>query len=439
MTSRESHSSDETFARPDSEALDAILTAGGVTAVFQPVVELPARTVVAYEALARGPAGSRLERPDLLFRAARASGRLAELDWTCRAAAIEAALEASLERPLSLFLNVEPEVIDGECPPHLRPVWQRAKRELDVVLEITERALTARPAELLAAVERVRRRGWGIALDDVGADTRSLALMPLLRPDVIKLDLRLVQDQPDTEIAEIVNAVNAQRERSGAQVLAEGIETEAQLATAQAMGASYGQGWLFGRPAALERHPPPPAVGVARLDRLSWETTGETPFQAVSPVREVRRADKRLLLSISLYLEQQAAALGSGAVILSAFQDAAHFTKSTHRRYTSLAADASLVGALGVGMGAEPAPGVRGASLEPDDALLGEWSVAVLGPHFAAALVAVDCGDRGPEWERRFDYALTYDRDLVIQAAITLLRRVVPLSEVPMGETVLAG
>ena len=54
-----------------------------------------------------------------------------------------------------------------------------------------------RPAELLAAVERLRARGWGVALDDVGADHRSLALMPFVRPDVIKLDLRLVQANSD--------------------------------------------------------------------------------------------------------------------------------------------------------------------------------------------------------------------------------------------------
>ncbi len=81
--------------------------------------------------------------------------------------------------------------------------------------------------------------------------------MPLLRPDVIKLDLRLVQRQPDAEIAEIVNAVNTQAERTGAIVLAEGIETDEHLATARALGATLGQGWLFGRPG-------PAAGGAAR-------------------------------------------------------------------------------------------------------------------------------------------------------------------------------
>ena len=143
--------------------------------------------------------------------------------------------------------------------------------------------------------------------------------------------------------------------------------------------------------------------------------------------RDVRRGDKRLLIALSLQLEHQAAALGESALIVSAFQSDERFTELTRRRYTLLGADAAFVAALGVGMDVEPAPGVRGSSLEADDPLTGEWSVAVLGPHFAAALVAVDLGDTGPEMERRFDFALTYDRDLVIEAASALMRRVLPL------------
>jgi DICT domain-containing protein len=79
-------------------------------------------------------------------------------------------------------------------------------------------------------------------------------------------------------------------------------------------------------------------------------------------------------------------------------------------------------------MPVEPAPRVRGASLEGNDGLLGEWSIAVLGPHFAGALVAMDLGDEGSDMERRFDFCLTYDRDLVTEAAAALMRRIVPVA-----------
>jgi diguanylate cyclase (GGDEF)-like protein/PAS domain S-box-containing protein len=407
------------------EAFDAAMAA--VRSVYQPIIDLDTGDVVAFEALARGPEGSSLERPDLLFAAARELGRLDELDWACRGAAVRGALDAGLQRPVRLFVNVEPESLAMPLPEELSALWTRAGEELDVIVEITERALTARPADLLRAVADVRARGWGVALDDVGADVRSLALMPLLQPDVIKLDLRLVHDHPTTEIAEIVSAVNAERERTGAVVLAEGIETAEQLETARAMGATLGQGWHFGRPGPLE----PPATAprqpleVARAVPVLTEHV--SPYELVREHRPVRRGDKRLLIALSLQLEHQAAALGESALIVSAFQSDERFTELTRRRYTLLGADAAFVAALGVGMDAEPAPGVRGSSLDEDDPLTGEWSVAVLGPHFAAALVAVDLGDTGPEMERRFDFALTYDRDLVIEAASALMRRVHPL------------
>jgi len=412
------------------QELSRVLQAGAVRSVFQPIVDLESGSAVGYEALARGPQDSLLAMPDALFATARAAGRLGELDWACRAAALEAAAEAGLGAGHKLFVNVEPDALALPCPPRHEAVWHRAAAGTDfgVVLEITERALTARPADLIATVAAVRERGWGIALDDVGADVASLALMPLLRPDVIKLDLRLVQDQPTAEVAEIVNAVRAQRERTGAIVLAEGIETAEHVELARALGATLGQGWFFGRPGPLPEGEAmsPPARPIALLPALAPPVEG-TPYAIVAPHAEVRRSTKRLLTAISIHLERQAAALGATGVIVSAFQTDERFTVPTRRRYTALAADAAFVAALGIGMAPEPAPGVRGASLQDDDALRGEWSVAVLGPHFAAALVAIDLGDTGPENDRRFDYALTYNRDMVVAAVNSLTRRVQPL------------
>jgi DICT domain-containing protein len=113
-------------------------------------------------------------------------------------------------------------------------------------------------------------------------------------------------------------------------------------------------------------------------------------------------------------------------VILSAFQEAKHFTKATVRRYETLARGASLVAAFGVGLGETPAHGVRGAELDPDDPLAGEWSVLVVGPHFTGALVGRDLGDAGADRDRRFAFAMTYDRALVLDAARTLMARIAP-------------
>ena len=73
----------DVLLKSDVSELDDVLGDRAIRASYQPIAELETGRTVAYEALARGPAGSTLERPDRLFAAARASGRLAEVDWAC--------------------------------------------------------------------------------------------------------------------------------------------------------------------------------------------------------------------------------------------------------------------------------------------------------------------------------------------------------------------
>ena len=408
-----------------SGPLAQVLRRGEVRSLYQPIVDLDDGTPVAYEALARGPEGSPLESPLELFAAAHASGRVAELDRACRGAAIAGALTAGLQAPQALFINIEPATIAGVDD--LLGFEEDLRGGLRVVVELTERALTDRPAEVLAAVAALRERGCGIALDDVGVDKRSLALMPFVAPDVIKLDMSLIQQRgASPSAARVLNAVAAEVERSGAVLLAEGIENEEHLARARAVGATLGQGWLFGRPGALPTGPAP-AMAADRVPLLSLEPLpAGTPFELIADMRRVRRGDKRLLLALSRQLEAEAGLLGGEAVVLSNFQDAGFFTPRSRDAYEALALSAALVGALGFGLGEEPAAGVRGAGLREDDGLLGEWDVAVVGPHFAAAMVARDLGDVGDDGDRRFDFFVTYERELVVRAARALMTRIVP-------------
>jgi EAL domain-containing protein (putative c-di-GMP-specific phosphodiesterase class I) len=404
--------------------LRRILDAGLVRSVYQPIVDIDTEDVVGYEALARGPQGSTLERPDLLFATAHACGLVAELEWACRGAALKGAMAAGLRK--TLFINVEPSLLDTPMPADLAALFTRAADELELVVELTERALTDRPAEMLSRVDALRGPGVSIALDDVGADHRSLALMPFVRPEVIKLDLRLVQDNPSPGIAAIVHAVNAESERSGAVLLAEGVETEEHRAVARALGARYAQGWLFGRPADLpdEAREALPSPLAPRMKPLE---APRSPYKAVAARMRPRRGSKGLLLAISKHLEAQVAAQGESAMVLATFQEARHFTPRSAARYERLASHAALVGAIGVGLAGEPAPGVRGAALEVGDPLAGEWNVVVIAPHFAAAFVARDLGDADvPDMSRRFDFCLTYDRDLALEAARGLLARITP-------------
>ena len=403
-----------------------VVREGALQTVFQPIVDLVTGEVVAHEALTRGPDGP-LHLPSVLFGEARRAGLLAELDRACLASAIRTAHAqvGASDAPATLFVNVEPEVLDFGSIDELAALTG-PDHGLRVVLEITERALSARPAELLHAVEQVHELGWAVALDDVGAESASLAFMPLLRPDVVKLDLELVQRPPSAATAEVMHAVNAHSERTGAWVLGEGIETDGHRTAARALGATLGQGWLFGRPAP-GLQPVSDGLDLLGSGRARPPRAGASPFDLLPGSARVLRSPKRLLVELSKQLEREAERIGETCVVAATFQHARHFTPLTRGRYHRLAERTAFVCALGQDLPVQPVPGVRGGDLPAHDPLRGEWDVTVLSPHFATALLARDLGDDGPEMDRMFEYALTYDRDTVVEATRSLLSRVAGL------------
>ena len=398
-----------------------LVSTGSIRSVYQPVVDLQDGAVRGYEALSRGPAGHPLERPDLLFGAAREAGLVPILDWVCRTTAFAGALAAGMTRPMSLFVNAEPEALATPCPPDLLPTWALAYRHLSLVMELTERQLVRHPAALLQVVEQLRELGCAIALDDVGAHPDSLTLMPILEPDVIKLDLRLVQQGLDRESAAVLHAVAAQAERTGAVILAEGIETPEQLRTARAYGATLGQGWLLGRPVPEIPITSALTSAVPILAPLGGNSRA-TPYERVSAVRTAQRGDERLLATIAWQLEEQAVRLSSAPVVLAAVQTAQGLSGEQLARYTELARQSAFVGVLGRDVPDEPAPGVQGAAIAPGDPLGREWTVVVIGAHFAGALVSrqVDSAWNG---DKAYSFVLTHDRDLVLQVARFLMGR----------------
>jgi EAL domain-containing protein (putative c-di-GMP-specific phosphodiesterase class I) len=396
-----------------------------VVSVYQPIVNLDSGSVVAYEALVRGAPGSRLRSPAELFGWARSQGRVVDLDWACRLSAVTGALGNRLPAGSGLFINVEPTVGTGPQADLLDRLAELADATgARLVVEITERRLGDDVARLLRFADEIHARGWALAIDDVGAEPASLALMPFLAPDVIKLDLQLIQARTTVATARIVNAVMAQSQRTGATVLAEGIETPAQQELALSMGAELGQGWLYGRPEPL------PSEHVASpISLREWVDRPRpplSPWELVRSAPSLRRARRPLLDAMSLHLERQVFAGDDATVLLGAFQQAAYFNARTARRYERLAASAFRVAVLAADVGPEPAGGVLGRALGPGDPLLHEWTVVVVSPHFAGALIAHDVGDRGIEAERRFDYVVTFDRDIVLEAAGSMLRRAQP-------------
>jgi EAL domain-containing protein (putative c-di-GMP-specific phosphodiesterase class I) len=115
--------------------------------------------------------------------------------------------------------------------------------------------------------------GWRVALDDVRAGWSSLSLLTAVRPDVVKLDKRLVQELPDDGARTVLRAVTDLAHQLGAVVVAEGVETEQLAEEVTALGADLGQGWLFGRPV----RPQPPAE--ERQGR--WQPVAREPVSGV--------------------------------------------------------------------------------------------------------------------------------------------------------------
>ncbi len=405
---------------PPTVDLDEALRPVSIEPLFQPIVDLRNGGIRAFEALARWPRSPQLT-PAVVFSEAHASSRLVELDWTCRVAALDATIAASPTPDVPVFINVEPESLGRPSPELLARRWARDAPRARVVLELTERSMLSCPAEVLRFVSRARDEGVGVALDDVGADPGSLAMLDLVSPDVVKLDLELVQRTPAREQARTLAAVMAYQERTGAAVLAEGIETPEHLDQAVALGADLGQGWLFGRPAAL------PTTSIRgtplRLQPLP-PRTGRTPFDIARRHLPIRMATKRLLVQMSRHIEELAEDAIDTPMVLTALQSADRFTRHTAALYARLAVTAPLVAVLGRDIAPVPAEGVRGVRLEADDPLGDEWTIVVLGARTAAALIANDCGDITSDQDRRFSFAITHDRDVVTQVARALIDRV---------------
>lgn len=224
-----------------SQVLD-ILERRSFRPVFQPVVDLVTGEVVGWEALTRfDDAG----RPDIHIDEARAVGLGPELEKTL----VEAALLAAEALPEHCWLsvNLSPEaLIGGTAAEILRHTDRR------VVVEVTEHV----EVESYPAVRRaVMRLGPGvqIAVDDAGAGVASLRHILELRPDLVKLDIALVHEvDEDPARQALVAGLSHFAATTGTLLVAEGIETEAELEAVRALGVTLGQGYHLGRPLPIE-------------------------------------------------------------------------------------------------------------------------------------------------------------------------------------------
>jgi EAL domain-containing protein (putative c-di-GMP-specific phosphodiesterase class I) len=212
--------------------------------VFQPIVDLQSRDVVGYEALTRFDSG---QRPDLCF----ADAWAVELGPALELATLQAAVAAAQELPggLWLSLNISPRLLAD--PDRLRAVLWPSDRP--IVLEITEHEIIA-DYEATAAAIRALGHDVRLAVDDAGSGIANFAHIIELRPNLVKLDISLVRDvNVDLGRQALVVGMRHFAAEAGCELLAEGVETQAEADTLLALGVDLGQGYLFGYPEQVER------------------------------------------------------------------------------------------------------------------------------------------------------------------------------------------
>lgn len=219
--------------------------------VYQPIVDLDSGATVAHEALLRATAadGSEISAGEL-FSSAIEADLLHPLDRVGRESAIRDA--AAWLGDSQLFVNFLPSSIYrpeiclattmAACATH-------AVDPSQLVFEVVESDRVDSMEHLVDVVGYYRDNGSRIALDDVGEGYGTLSALARLRPDVVKVDMGLVQALPDPTAMAVVKAVVAIAHDIGARVIAEGIETAEQLDVVGELGADMGQGWHIGRPA----------------------------------------------------------------------------------------------------------------------------------------------------------------------------------------------
>jgi EAL domain-containing protein (putative c-di-GMP-specific phosphodiesterase class I) len=220
-----------------------------ISMAFQPIVDLTTRLPFAYEALVRGTSG---ESAASVLAQVTAANRYA-FDQRCRVRAIELATAAGiLEGGAKLSINFLPNAVysPAAC---IQLTLATAKAvglpTSRLIFEFTENEEMIDPAHIAHIVERYREMGFGTALDDFGAGHAGLNLLARFQPDIIKLDMELVRGiESSMPRRLIVDAVIRMATAMGILVIAEGIETEAELATLTDLGVRYIQGYLFAKP-----------------------------------------------------------------------------------------------------------------------------------------------------------------------------------------------
>ncbi len=227
-----------------------ILDKKQLTPVFQPIVDLSVPEITGYEALIRGPDNSEFHHPKKLFTEARLHDLIVPFEYLC----IELACrEFSRQKTQGkLFLNISPmslvELNAGRRIVTLAGDTFKLGKD-QVVIELSEQYPLEDCALINDSICYIRNSGYELAIDDLGAGYSSLRVWSEFRPEYVKIDRHFISGiDHDPVKHDFVCSIREMSRSLGCKVIAEGIETAAELKTVRALGISHGQGFFLGRP-----------------------------------------------------------------------------------------------------------------------------------------------------------------------------------------------
>jgi diguanylate cyclase (GGDEF)-like protein len=252
-------------------ALARVISGEGLTMHFQPIVDLRSGRPSAYEALARFQSRSGIG-PLHWFALAEEVGMRDELELAC----LREALKLLEPRPQGTLLSVNLSgalLLDARTHSLLE-----LQPSLDgLIIELTENCLLEDTPGLHAAIAKLRARGIRIAIDDMGVGYSGLRQITMVRPTYLKLDRTLIAGiDRDPDRGALVSALIGYATQTGGYLVAEGVETTAELETLRQLGVTLVQGYFLGRPA-----PPWPMVAAVSTAASRPDLTRAVAVSAV--------------------------------------------------------------------------------------------------------------------------------------------------------------
>jgi EAL domain-containing protein (putative c-di-GMP-specific phosphodiesterase class I) len=242
--------------------LERLLLREGVSVLYQPIVELGRQSsrLHGVECLTRGPAGTHAESPTILFEYVRRCGEEPAIDRACLLSALEGSRDLSGEPRLSMNVHASTLSRDAHFADFLAGAAETAGVDATrITVEIVENAPPHDGPAFRRALQDLRSHGMLIALDDVGLGHSNYKMIVDVRPDYFKIDRFFVSAvHDDSYRLAVLESVARLADRVGARVVAEGVETEAELAAVRDLGIELIQGFFFAPPlsaASASLHP----------------------------------------------------------------------------------------------------------------------------------------------------------------------------------------